>query len=173
MNATIVPNPMPCSMHIHAPTMHTTTYPRFPTALMKGIMSPPRNCDLNPDLNRSSLMASNPRSFSSSSENAFTTSWPEYVSSTKPFIAPRSSCCLLKCFWERDITTDTTANPARDVAMAAAAIQTLVHTIMIPAPMKSVAEEITVPRLSSRFPPTASASLVTRLMVSPTGCESK
>ena len=59
MNATMTPKEILPSMHSRAPTMHTITYPKLPMKFMNGIIMPPRNCDMNPDLNRLSLILSN------------------------------------------------------------------------------------------------------------------
>ena len=47
---------------------------------------------------------------------------PEYISSTCPFMAPRSVCWRSKYFCERPMTTAMKANPAREERIAVAAI---------------------------------------------------
>ena len=51
---------------------------------------------------------------------------PEYISSTCPFMSPRSLCWRSKYFWERPITTAMNANPTSEDRMAVAAMVMLV-----------------------------------------------
>ena len=55
MNATMTPNSMRPLIASHAPTTHTTTYPRLPTRFIIGIIKPERNWLFHPDSYRSLL----------------------------------------------------------------------------------------------------------------------
>ncbi len=101
------------------------------------------------------------------------TRWPEYISSTCPFMSPRSSCWRSKYFWERPITTAMNTNPTSEDSMAVTAMVTLVYSIMITDPPRRVMAVAMVLMLWFIDWPRVSTSLVTRLITSPVVLVSK
>ena len=98
---------------------------------------------------------------------------PEYISSTCPFMSPRSLCWRSKYFWERPITTAMNANPTSDDRMAVAAMVMLVYSIITTEPPRRVIAVAIVLMLWFMDWPSVSTSLVTRLITSPMVLESK
>ena len=140
---------------------------------MMGGIRPERNCDFHADSRSMSLVASNSFTVASSRPNAFTTAWPENVSSTCPLILPSSVCCAKKYFWDRLTTKAISASDTGTMTSVISVMTQLMLNIMMTTPTTVVTEVSSCVMPWLKLCPSVSTSFVMRESTSPVDTLSK